>query len=338
MKFNNHRKKLYTIFLFGFIILFAILVTNDLKEYYNNNKIKSTVNDNNNDLRTSTIWTPNYIHIQNNWSATQSSYDWCDGAGSWSNPYVIMDVEIDGTNSRTCIFIENTNEYFIIKNCKAYNSIENGGGIKLVNVNNGMLINNNFSNNNGVGIVLYNGENNTISNNKLHKNLNGLYLENINESTISGNAASYSNGKGIWLTNGLNNTISENIVNNNYIGIQLQNINLTDVSKNNINNSRIGIKILEGHYNNIFENSINSNFYGIYLETSTHNKISHNTLIGNLYCIKETEDCDYNVFVDNYCEDYPAHFIPGHLIILIIIVSLLVLLVLIKNRTKKKSR
>ena len=45
------------------------------------------------------------IHVNANWSATESTYDWCTGAGTSGNPYVIENVTIDAQGKGTCIDI-----------------------------------------------------------------------------------------------------------------------------------------------------------------------------------------------------------------------------------------
>ncbi|GAG58863.1 unnamed protein product, partial [marine sediment metagenome] len=61
------------------------------------------------------------IHIDNNWSAAEAA-GICTGAGTYSEPYVIEDLVIDGEGSGSCILIENSDVYFIITNCIVNNS------------------------------------------------------------------------------------------------------------------------------------------------------------------------------------------------------------------------
>ncbi|KKK84422.1 hypothetical protein LCGC14_2783490, partial [marine sediment metagenome] len=111
--------------------------------------------------KNSGFWSLNFIHVDGNiignWSAT-AALDWCSGNGTWGNPYVIENVTIDAGGIGNGILIENSNDYFIIRNSKVYNSGSGGedAGIKLQSVSNGTLINNNFSNNNIFGIYLDN--------------------------------------------------------------------------------------------------------------------------------------------------------------------------------------
>ena len=92
--------------------MFNINLENDVSiEFENEIDFKS--------LKRSSYWNLNFIHIDNNWSATADSYDWCSGDGSWSSPYRIENVSIDASSSPTGngILINNSkSDYFIISN------------------------------------------------------------------------------------------------------------------------------------------------------------------------------------------------------------------------------
>jgi parallel beta-helix repeat protein len=144
-----------------------------------------------------------FIHITGaNWTQTNQTYDWCNGKGIKDNPYVIENITLNGNNSRSCIIIEDsTLVYFIIRNCTLYNSTSsNNAGIKLINTNNGTLINNNCSLNGGYGVYLINSYNNTIFNNTIHQNNNdGIYLESSSDNKMSNNSINYNGDDGIYL-------------------------------------------------------------------------------------------------------------------------------------------
>ena len=92
------------------------------------------------------------IVIINNsgWVAFRSTGN-CTGNGTYSEPYVIEDLVIDGEDSGSCILIENSGVYFKIENCTIYNSY---AGIRLSNVSNSLIITNNCSSNSN-GILLW---------------------------------------------------------------------------------------------------------------------------------------------------------------------------------------
>jgi len=115
------------------------------------------------------------IHVDNNWSETVVTYDWVTGSGTWSDPYIIEDITIDAQGSGSGILIENTDEYFIIRNCTIYdtsqwNGVSYDAGIKLYNTDNGMIYNNTIYDTEYAGIYLYNADNNTIYENILYQN------------------------------------------------------------------------------------------------------------------------------------------------------------------------
>jgi len=127
-----------------------------------------------------------------NWSYSASHYDWCSGSGTWTDPYIIENVTIDGQNEGNCIEIRNSNAYFVINNCTVYSSGTTNYGIYLNYTNNGKIINNNCS-------VYF-----------------GMFLDRSNNITVLGNDIS-NNRYGIAVSFSNNTIISENSVNNNSI-------------------------------------------------------------------------------------------------------------------------
>ena len=87
------------------------------------------------------------ININANWAAINASNEWCNGAGTIGDPYIIENVTINaiGAPDSTGIQIKNTVDYIIIRNC----TILNAGniGINLDNASNGILTNNTFESN-----------------------------------------------------------------------------------------------------------------------------------------------------------------------------------------------
>ena len=214
----------------------------------------------------------------NNWSAAKIA-GICTGNGTYSNPYVIEDLIIDGEGSGTCIQIFDTTDYFRIENCTVSNSIEwLKAGIRLTNVRNGYLIDNDCS-----------------------FNYIGINLESSTNCTISENIVNCNLFNGIWLTGGHNSTVSRNIgYHNNANGIHLYYSHNNIVLENNVsNNGSHGICIAYSDNNNISRNNANDNFaYGIMLGYSSCNYVSGNTLFGNSKCIEELY-CQENIIKEN---------------------------------------
>ncbi len=229
------RLKLNSITL-GILFIFSIIIGASLNfnagsyNYGFKNSVEFTLDNVN--LKASKV--SGKIHIDNNWTAAEAA-GICTGNGTYSNPYVIEDLIIDGGGLENCIWIENSSVYFRIENCTLYNSGDyNYAGIQLSYVNNSQLINNNCSSN-FYGIWLWNSNNNTILGNNANNNEElGIYLLNCNNNTILNNIIN-NNICGIYLT-GCNNTISGNIVSKNQVGIHIFNSDDTIVSGNIMNN------------------------------------------------------------------------------------------------------
>jgi len=294
MKSNS---KIIILLIFGFFLAVSSITSiNNFRADNVNNGMSVEDNDNTTlkSLKQAGYWNNfSFIHIDGNWS-TAAGYAWCSGDGSWGNPYTIENITIDATSSvtRSGIYIINSkNDYFIIRNCTVYNSGSVGidAGIKLENTNNGMLTNNNCSNNRNDGILLLSDcDNNTISGNIVSDVVApnqevGIELnQGCDGNTISGNTASYNTWFGIILDDScINNTILENTVTyNDDSGIRLS----TDCDNNTISGNianenwghgieldDCGNNIVSG--NNIYEN----HFSGIYLDNCNDSIISRNT-------------------------------------------------------------
>lgn len=225
------------------------------------------------------------IHIDNNWTDAKNA-GICTGSGTYSDPYVIKDLVIDGEGSGSSILIENSNEYFKIKNCTVYNCEgysypdNYNAGIKLKKVNNGTLINNNCSFNKLYGIYLWECYNNTLSENTANVNNIGIYINRSNYIFISDNNVSHNTYTGISLISCNNNNVSINTIKNDiYYGIWIAGGNDNIISDNIIINNDYGIYLQHLSRNIISENKINNSyFFGIYFNYNNFN----NNVSGNL--------------------------------------------------------
>ncbi len=206
---------------------------------------------------------PNY-----NWSKTANENDWCFGSGTFSDPYVIENVTINGGRTGYCILIQNSNVFFEIRNCTFYDSSNlagAGGCIQLNSVSNGNIINCTIYNSDygRIGIGLSNNcYNNTIIENKIRncKRMGIFFKTNCDENFI------------------LNNTL----INNDY-GIDIwidcdNNIILNNTIKSNLN-SRSSLKIRDH---------------------SDDNYVAHNNFILNTIAIRDNSH--RNIIFDNYID------------------------------------
>ncbi len=239
------------------------------------------------------------------WAYTALNYDWCSGSGSWTDPYLIENVTIDGLPFSNCIEIRNSNTYFIIRNCSLNDPHSEYFGIYLFNTNNSKLIENYCSDQNeagiyldhsynntlsrnvvsgypGNGIELFYSDNNTLSGNTLNVYWYGIYLDHSHNNTLSGNTAE-NHFVGIRFDYSNDNTLSENTANNNKNGYGIVNSHNNTLSGNNAsNNDYVGIQIGPySHNNTLSGNTANNNTDGLYLEYSDNNKISGNTINNN---------------------------------------------------------
>jgi len=330
--------------IFTFIILAVFLsVLSNLFSNVNINSFKSLSNIESHvqkNLKPADHWylTGSPIFIDNNdpdynWSKTATDSAWCSGSGTWNDPYLIENVTIDGQVSGSCIEIINSDENFIIKNCILYHSgsdLDKDGGITLMYVTNGKLIDNNCSYNNGNGIILKRECNkNSISGNIVNNNTgNGIKLSSwSNQNNITGNNISHNN-VGIYLMNYCeHNLISDNIINNNDDkGINLHICHNNNISGNRVNtngnsgisissSSRInkiigciiyenedsGIEVLGESWNiSISGNTVTNNKYGIHLEDVYSNLIYRNNVSYNIDAGIYSIDCyEYTISKNN---------------------------------------
>ena len=228
------------------------------------------------------------IHIDGNWTETNTTYDWCTGAGTHSDPYVIQDIEVDGLGVSTCILINNSNIFFRIENCTFLNSGPlgvNQAGIKLINTTNGKLINNNCSNNKDYGIYLdFDCFNNSIiANNVSDNTFYGIYLyNNCDNNTITSNKVS-NHPEGIRIISSSdNNTISRNNASSNTQGIVLSGTCKNNTISGNLINGNSNWGVL------LNSNCVNNTFF--------NNTINGNTQIGVRIF---SADCEDNIFYNN---------------------------------------
>ena len=249
---NNWKMKKFFLF-FGMILVFT------LAPFYNfhiteRTSAEQVYKDTKINLKNAGYWdlTGSLIDIDDsnptkNWSYTASTYDWCSGSGTWNDPYQIENVTIDGQETVSCLTIlHSKTAYFVIRNCTVYNSLDTSGngGIKLQNVNNGILINNTCTLNRA-GIYLYsNSDNNTILQNELKDNNWGVYLSvGCGANRISNNTIIDNDQYGIEIAfSSHGNNITNNIVKDNGWGINLE--------------ANAGIMIQESNDNIIFDNEI----------------------------------------------------------------------------------
>jgi len=253
------------------------------------------------------------IRIDNNTdlNETAQTEGW-PGDGSINNPYIIEEYNIDGDEHGYCLYIGNTTDHFVIRNCYLHNASGNystwtkESGLNIYNSENGVVENNTISNNYN-GISTSECHDNKISNNTVSFNDNqGIYIDPFGDSNdiISGNFVSHNGGYGIYLdriywSKLINNTVYDNGDHGIYLarGCRHNTLSGNIISYNN----KDGINYLTGRYNRIENNTIsNNNNNGLNLwASSQYNIISRNVFDSNGEKGIYIQDGDGNEVIDN---------------------------------------
>jgi len=184
------------------------------------------------------------------------------GDGSVNKPWVIENLDINGTGEEYCIFISNTQDHFVVRNCSLHGvSRSHGAALNLEEVENGMVYNNTISSNYFYGIYLSNSNNNIIAKNTARDNYVGMCISHSDSNDISNNIVGRNENVGIILHYSDSNTVSHNNV---YLsgsyGISL----ITDCDRNVIS-----------------VNTVSDNWAGIHIFQSSTNTLTGNTMVNN---------------------------------------------------------
>ena len=205
------------------------------------------------------------IDSNNNFTATANINNW-SGTGTFNDPIIINNMNINGSQVQHVFLIQNTNLYFILKNSTFYNTYNT---ISLSNVANGLIENNTLMSRNYIPFE-------TTANQAIFSFYStGITLENCSSIIITNNTILKSN-KGIEIFESHNNNIINNFIDN-FIGQEKFIRDSLDIYSS-------GIEIFESYVNVGLEVTASSNIFLF------HNKI------GN-YSTGITFD-EYNYFHD----------------------------------------
>ncbi|MFO7618389.1 MAG: NosD domain-containing protein [Thermoplasmata archaeon] len=185
------------------------------------------------------------------------------GDGTAGNPHIIENWEIDASAVPFGIYIGNTTEHFVVRNCAITGGHDLAGeygtasGIALYNVANGKLENNICQTNSdvanlGIGIKLKDTSGvHIIGNDCILQNKTGIYLEGSTDNIIEGNNCSDNTnigggGMGIHMASfSHNNTVLDNICHGNaqsQVAISYSS-NGNRIGSNNITGGQYGIQL-----------------------------------------------------------------------------------------------
>jgi len=227
-----------------------------------------------------TIHDPIYIYKNNQFTLVNGVVT---GNGTEGNPYIIENWSIDATSTHG-IWIENTDVYFIIRNCYIYNGGSNNNGIHFVNVKNGIVKDNGIEYNNH-GIYFYDSENDMVLNNTC--NLNkcfGIFMYYSSYNNLFNNTCNSNYRYGIHLAYSSNNTLVNNTCSNNvWYGVYLySSSDIILINNSCLDNNWHGIYLYLSSNNTLLNNScLNQDWHGISLYNSSNNVISNNICLKN---------------------------------------------------------
>jgi len=151
---------------------------------------------------------------------------------------------------------------------------------------------------------------NSIYDNIITKNGDGIYLSQADYNNISNNIITDNKklllGGGIHISDSTGNIVTNNFISNNrYSGIDIYESKNNTISNNHIkNNKGCGIWVVESSSNNITKNEIFRNRRGIALFDSIENKITQNNFIFNIisahFSVTKLKNFNKNTWDGNY--------------------------------------
>ncbi|MHA1499180.1 MAG: NosD domain-containing protein [Promethearchaeota archaeon] len=269
------------------------------------------------DLNLSSYWILSPFSIDDNgggdytWIQARDE-DWCSGSGTLNDPYVIENITIDAGGVGNALVIRDSVVPFIIQNNKFINSGPSlyNAGLNLINVSNGILLNNNCSFNNEDGIRLKDSTNITIECNTLtHNERRGLFLTSSSGNTIINNTATHNRGTQsvFFSTSSDNDFFGNNVSNNSLRGIWLQSSSTRNNIFHNIfkNNGETGIFLSDSPNNTFSYNNITNNaYFGINLNNGHNTNIINNLINNNKKSgIAIYDNCYDSIILENILEE-----------------------------------
>ncbi len=219
-----------------------------------------------------------------------------EGNGTPLNPYVIEDLDINGSGSAACLRIENVSVHFVVTSCNLYGADRKAstdwenGGLVLVDASNGTVRDNTISDNliNGVSMIDTDA---SIVGNNFSGNDVGVYAR-WTRATIEGNGFT-DNNQSIYSRESyvevVRNDIND-IVGDKYSSVYVYKSNSSIVRGNNISNARYGIQLKNSYGTVIDSNRILNTSTALWiwigqntLVTNNHFDSSDGVSLGDLY-------------------------------------------------------
>ncbi len=234
-----------------------------------------------------------------------------NGSGTSADPWIIENWEINGTGFGYCLYIGNTTEYFVVRNCSLLNASDVNtfpyfmqSGLIIYNATFGTITNTTTSINLYYGIYLYKSSDLYVDNcTGDYNRLEGIHLEHTNNSYITNNifTNSSTNGIGIALVNTKNNVVSNNELNDiSNCGIfQSFSTNNTMINNTCSDNGDWGINSVWSNHTEIKGNKCLNNVAGIFIKSSHNFTIIDNNCSDNSWRGLWLDDTNYSSVIDN---------------------------------------
>ncbi len=239
-----------------------------------------------------------------------------DGNGTEWNPWIIENLDINGTGYGYCIKVGNTTDNFIIRNCLIHKASGNKTwphfrqeGIQLYKVSNARITNNVVEYNTAHEILLWLSSNNCIDSNLVHNTQYGIYIQSGCNNSIFNNNISYPiphpPGVGVFVESWYNN-VSDNVIINEGNGIcSGGGANL--YSGNRFYHNTHGLYNLISNDNTYQNNYFTGSSSAMEIQQSCRNNIENNTFYLNsgtalrLIGVHQSpgKECSYNKIYNN---------------------------------------
>ena len=240
------------------------------------------------------------------------------GSGTPEVPYVIAGYNI--TTTGVCISIQNTDAYFVIRDCLLSGG-SSGDGIRLHSVTHGEIRNNTINQKEN-GVWLEFSSDNTVVNNTISGNDHGVSLYSSSDNSLSSN---------IFVNNGIDisgeaveywrhSITADNLVNGKLLGyfwnltsgiidgiqygqVILANCTAVIVEDGVFSNLTVGIELGYSAYCSLMNNTISGNEEGVSVASSSNNTVLNNTISGNNYGVYLHPSSDNNLIYLNIIAD-----------------------------------